>query len=368
MKKVFGNNIIRAAAFLIIAAILVAGCSHLFRFVDAERTNTVMEQFYDLEDDSVECIFFGSSVTQRDYITPVAYHEFGIPAYSIATGTQPFWLTKYLMQEVFKTQKPKLFVIELKGTCKEVAWTGDVHVRRIVDNMKPSLNKFQAIMALRKYFPEDINGIDSSGLSYIFPIIKYHSQWSPNQRMKEFEDLDYYTGYSPVTKWTFNVKRFKKYKYDDHTLKIDGAMEGVLNDLLDYCDTLEDTKVIFVMPPYQASADGMGKMNYSKEIVEARGYDCINMLPQEKREEIGLSNRTCYYDKEHLNYYGALIYTRYFFNYLQENYGIEDLRSEGGHELWENEYNRLMDDLENRFFVKYTDMMATINEIRSEDR
>ena len=368
MKKLFSNCFIRTAVFLCIAALLVAGCSLLFRFDDAEKTNTVMEQFYELEDGSAECIFFGSSVTQRDYIIPIAYHEFGIPAYSIASGTQPFWMTKYLMQEVLKTQNPKLFVVELKGACKSVDWTGDVHIRRILDNMKPSLNKLQVIRAIRRYFPEDINGIDSSGLSYLFPIIKYHSQWSPNKRIKEYENLDYYNGYSPVVKWTFNVKRFKKYAYDDHTLQIDGQTEEALNDLLDYCDTLEDTKVLFVMPPYQASADGMGKMNYAKGIVEARGYECLNMLPEEKRREIGLSGRTCYYDKEHLNYYGALIYTRYFFDYLKKNYGLGNSDEESGHEVWENEYRRLMDDLETRYFVRYTDMMNEINEIRSEGK
>ncbi|MBQ6440363.1 MAG: hypothetical protein IJJ06_09615 [Mogibacterium sp.] len=368
MKKIFSNNLIRAAVFLLIAAIMVAGCSHLFRFVDAERTNTVFEEFYELEDDSADCIFFGSSVTQRGYITPVAYHEYGIPAYLLASGTQPFWMIKYFMKETLKTQKPKLFVVELKGICKSVDWTGDVHIRRMLDNMKPSLNKLQIIRAIRQYFPEDINGIDSTGLSYLFPIIKYHSQWSPNKRLKEFEAVDYYNGYSPVLRKSFNVKSFRQFDYDDHTLQIDGQTEEALNDLLDYCDTLEDTKVLFVMPPYQASADGMGKMNYAKNIIEKRGYECLNLLDDEKRAEIGLDDRTCFHDKSHMNYYGALIYTRYFFNYLKENYGLEDRRGQEVCEKWESEYERLMQDLETRYLVRYTDMMTEINQIRSEDR
>ena len=368
MRRLFENNIIRAAVFLCIAAILVAGCSHVFGFEDADRSNKILEQFYGLEDDSAECIFFGSSVTQRDYITPVAYHEYGIPAYVLASGTQPFWMTKYLMKETLKTQEPKLFVVELKGTCKSVDWTGDVHIRRVVDNMKLSLNKLQVIRAIRHYFPEDINGIDSTGLSYLFPIIKYHSRWSPNKRIQEFKEIDYYNGFSTAAKRTFKIKKFKPYVYDDHTKQIDGQMEEALIDLLDYCDTLENTKVLFVMPPYQASEDGMGKMNYSKKIVEERGYECLNLLPDEKRLEIGLNYRTCYYDKEHLNYHGALIYTKYFFNYLKENYGLSDMRGKGGHEVWESEYERLMNDLETRFSVRYTDMMTEISELRSEGR
>lgn len=368
MRKFFSNNTVRAAAFLIIAAILVAGCSHLFRFVDAERTNTVFEDFYGLEDDSADCIFFGSSVTQRGYITPVAYHEYGIPAYLLATGTQPFWMTKYLMEETLKTQSPKVFVVELKGACKSVDWTGDVHIRRALDNMKPSLTKLKVVMAIRRYFPEDSNGIDSTGLSYLFPIIKYHSQWSPNKRMTEFEDVDYYTGYSPVARKSFKIKSFKDFKYDSHTKAIDGQTEEALKDLLDYCDTLEDTKVLFVMPPYQASADGMGKMNYAKEIIEDRGYECLNLLSEEKRAEMGLSDATCFHDKAHMNYYGALIYTKYFFNYLQEHYGLEDRRGQKGCEKWESEYERLMSDLDTRYHVRYTDMMAEIEEIGTEGK
>lgn len=368
MKRFFSNNLNRALVFLIIAAMLVSGCSHVFRFVDAERTNTVFEEFYELEDDSADCIFFGSSVTQRGYITPVAYHEYGIPAYLLASGTQPFWMIKYFMKETLKTQKPRLFVVELKGICKSVDWTGDVHIRRMLDNMKLSLNKIGAIRAIRRYFPEDRNGIDSTGLSYLFPIIKYHSQWSPNKRMKEFEDVDYYSGYSPVAKKSFNVKSYKTFAYDDHTLQIDSRTEEALNDLLDYCDTLDGTDVLFVMPPYQASADGMGKMNYAKRIIEERGYECLNMLDDEQRAGMGLDDRTCYHDKSHMNYYGALIYTKYFFGYLKERYGLEDRRGSKECAKWESEYERLMNDLETRYSVRYTDMMAEIDEIRSEGK
>ena len=54
--------------------------------------------------------------------------------------------------------------------------------------------------------------------------------------------------------------------------------------------------VLFVISPYEASEKGMGKLNYSKSIVEKRGYTCLNCLPAEKREEIGLNDHTCYYN------------------------------------------------------------------------
>ena len=110
------------------------------------------------------------------------------------------------------------------------------------------------------------------------------------------------TGWSPNAGYTFKVKKITPVPYDDHTQQIDPPTEEVLVDLLDYCDTLTDTKVLFVMPPYQASEEGIGKMNYAKNIVESRGYEVLNMLPAEAREGIGLNDNSCYYNREHLNY------------------------------------------------------------------
>jgi len=366
VKIFFSKNLNRAIVFLCLVALLTGFYNRLLGFADAERTDTVLDQFYELEDNSAEVIFFGSSVTQRAYVTPVAYHEYGVPAYQLATGTQPFILTKYLMIEVLKTQSPKLFVIELKGVNKRADWLGDVHIRRIIDNMKPSKNKLNAIRAVLSYAPKDQNGIDSTGLSYYFPLIKYHSRWNPSKRPKPYDEIDYYTGYSPNSELTFKVKKINPIPYDTHTLAIDEPTEAVLNDLLDFCDTLEDTKVLFVIPPYQASADGMGKMNYAKGIIESRGYECLNMLTGENRQKAGLDDKTCYYNREHLNYYGALLYTDFFFNYIVENYGIEDVRDQGGHEAWEDAYDRLMNDLETRYAVPYGDMMEEISRIEKE--
>ena len=368
MKAFFSKNRNRAVVFLTAAALLTAGCSHTFKFMDADRTNRVFEDFYALEENSVECVFFGSSITQRGCITPVAYHDYGITAYPLATGTQPFVFTKYLMIEALKTQKPKLFVVELKGVNKRADWIGDVHIRRVVDNMKPSINRINAIREVLADVPNDENGVDMTGLSYYFPLIKYHSLWNPSKRIKNFTGVDYYAGYSPKEEYTFSIRKAKFKKYDEnHTLAIDEPTENALNDLLDFCDGLEDTEVLFVIPPYPAGMDGMGKMNYAKRIVESRGYEVLNMITEEKREEAGMDDRFCYYDRSHMNYYGSMRYTEYIFSYIKDKYGMEDMRGKKGCEVWEKEYERLMSDLETRYSVKYTDMMSEINSIKAKD-
>ena len=57
MKRFFSKNIIRATVFLCLAALLTAGCSKVFGFADPDRTDNVLGQFYELEDNTVDCIF-----------------------------------------------------------------------------------------------------------------------------------------------------------------------------------------------------------------------------------------------------------------------------------------------------------------------
>ena len=54
--------------------------------------------------------------------------------------------------------------------------------------------------------------------------------------------------------------------------------------------------------------------------------------------------------------------------FLKEHYGLEDVSGEGGHEIWESEYDRLMNDLDTRYSVRYIDMMNEIDKIRSEGK
>ena len=370
MKRILKSNRSRAFIFLCIIAALVLVFDSCLGFADASRSNTVFDEFYAQEENSVDCIYFGSSVTQRAYVVPVAYKEHGVRAYSIACGTQPFVLTKYLMEEAQKTQDPKLFIVELKGVCKSPDDLWDAAYRRVIDNMKYSLTRVDAIKAMERFAAnaKEDTGVDETGLSYYFPIIKYHTRWNPSKQPNYFNNIYYFNGYSLDGGLSFKIRERHTLEYDEHTDPIDPVMEESLNELLDYCDTLENAKVLFVIAPYESSELGMGKLNYAKNIVEGRGYECLNFLPIEKREELGLKDNTSYYNKEHLNYYGSLKYTEYLTSYIMENYGITDRRGQDGSGSWEEAYDRLMDTIDTEYSKDYKKLMKKVRKAEAGDR
>ena len=91
----------------------------------------------------------------------------------------------------------------------------------------------------------------------------------------------------------------------------------------------------------------------------------LNFLPVEQREMLGLNDKDSYYNREHLNYNGSLMYTDYLSKYIKEHYGVSDRRGDSRYDSWEKQYDRLMENLDTRYFVNYIDMMETVNQVRN---
>lgn len=363
-KSLVTGNAIRAAVFLCLIAGIVLGFNHFMGFAGADRTNTVLKQFYRQQKNTVDVVYFGSSVTQRGFVAPVAFNDHGVASYSIATGAQPFVLTKYMMQDVLRSQDPELFIIDLKNICRGRDKLEDSAVRKIVDNMEYSSVKMDAVRAVTEYAEGGDNDVDTSGASYYFPILKYHNRWNPDLQPEYWDDLYYFKGYTLATSVCFGVETIDIPEVTERRDPLDPENEEVLNDLLDYCDSI-DQKVLFVVAPYEATANGIGKLNTAADIIGDRGYEVMSFLPDEKLEETGLKENTCFHNKQHLNYYGSLLFTDYLAGYIREKYGVSDRRGDAAHESWAEDYRSLTDLLNNKYYDKYKAMYAEIEKRES---
>jgi hypothetical protein len=364
-KKGLASNKLRAAVFLCIIAAIVIAFNHFMGFAGADRTNTVLKQFYDQEDNTIDSVFFGSSVTQRGFVSPVAYNDHGVASYSIATGSQPFILTRYMMEDVLRSQDPEIFIIDLKNICRGKDKLEDSAVRKIIDNMEYSRTKIDAIKAVTEYAEGGENDIDTSGASYYFPILKYHNRWNPDLQPEYWDDLYYFKGYTLAASVCFGVQKIHPPEFSKDLKKpLDEENEELLKDLLDYCDTL-DQKVLFVVAPYEATKTGMGKLNTATEIIGSRGYTVLNFLSEDLREEAGIDVKTCFHNKQHLNYYGSLKYTDYISRYIKEHYGITDRRGDPTRDSWAASYDDLQDLIKTKYSDLYNEMYATIEKTES---
>ena len=92
----------------------------------------------------------------------------------------------------------------------------------------------------------------------------------------------------------------------------------------------------------------------------------FRFLTADQREMLGLYNECCYYNREHLNYYGAGKYTDYLAQYLIDNYDIPDRRGDDRYSSWEDDYDRLMEDLNTKHAKRYHKMMDAVKNVEGE--
>ena len=139
---------------------------------------------------------------------------------------------------------------------------------------------------------------------------------------------------------------------DLDTLPLSDAADSAINELLDYCESI-DCKVIFVRFPHRITNeedhDKLKQHNEIGRIVTERGFDFINL--DHAINEIGLDLENDYYSDSHLNVHGQIKNTRHLCKILTEKYdiGISEL-SQKNKEHWDKSYEYT------ELFYKYYDL------------
>ncbi|MGL4108202.1 hypothetical protein [Clostridium sp. LP20] len=122
------------------------------------------------KENKYDILLFGSSHMNSSISPNILWEKYGMTSFNYGTGGQPIDVTYHLMKEALKNHsESKVVVLDVYylGLTDEYGTEG--YIRYVLDNMKLSSNKIEAI---KNSTPKD------ERLSYLFPILKYHSRWS----------------------------------------------------------------------------------------------------------------------------------------------------------------------------------------------
>lgn len=328
MRKLY-----RCISFLLILLLCFLTTQVRLGFRDDLGSQQVFREYYALPSHTVDVVCIGTSAVQRGWISPIAYKRHGIASYSLATASQPFCLAKHIMKEAIRTQKPKVFVIDLRGAMKNPGDMHDSFIRRVTDNMSDSLVRWTAINEALSYIGPDNEEIDVDDISYYIKLAKYHELYNPAKIPKEV-GVVYYSGFAYYEPTYYMIKPQRDVGPQEKSMKIDKECKNILNDLLDYCDTI-DSKVVFTLMPFAGSRKQLRKLNTVASIVEKRGYDCINFMDYEHRVGQGMDYSKIFYNRNHTNYYGSKKITTYICRYLRKNYNLPNRKLDIRNGAWD---------------------------------
>lgn len=322
MKKIL-TKIGKSIAFIMILVLVLVGANGILMpktYINNSvwPSTSKFNQFYDMDKDSVDVLFIGSSVVANAFSPQEIYDSYGIRSYNLASQQQSVFFNYYWLKEALKYQSPKVVVMDTKFLFtlhpESPVNTTEGIGREIVDNMRWSKNKIDMIDALC-----DLDDSQSK-LSYYLTNIRYHSRWTELDESDfnfALSDHDQLKGQSILT--TYGEDSYTPFvpSNSDIESELNPVMEKYFGKIVELCQSNNIRLVLVSLP--DVMTDAMN--NKLTSLAEQYGIDYYNFCLQEHYDAIGaqLPKENVI---EHENIWGAIKMSRYMAGILKSTYGV----------------------------------------------
>lgn len=278
------------------------------------------------KDSQYDVLLLGSSHMNGMLDPQVLFNTYGISSFNYGTGGQPIDVTYYLLKEALKTHPDtKIVALDVYYLGLTNQYGEEGYIRNVLDNMKFSQNKLDAIMNCTP--PEQ-------RLYYIFPILKYKNRWNSLTE----KDFNINMRLNPET---------TGFEAGDNKYGADIASEQYSNKIGDIPDKTKEYlykfinlskekefKLILINAPYDYSSnnhsywyiDDAAMYNKVSEIAKSNNIPFIDYSQKKKMEQINFNFKEDMNNVGHTNIYGANKVSLDFAEFLNKNYKLTDHR------------------------------------------
>lgn len=320
---------VKLILFILIFAFIFSYLSNLFCRKSLEGTWNQTQKisgFYNEPKNDFDIIFFGSSNTYCSFNPLVLYEQTGLKSYVFASQQQPVWATYSYIKEALKTQNPQLLVVDVLMFSKDTEYYDDGVNYSYMDDIPLSKNKIELAA---------VSAPNGERLRLLINFIKYHSRWSELTRedyeFKRSETNDFLKGYT-LLEDIFTEVRLPAQNITD-TSPLSEKEITYFYKIIELAKE-HNIPLFFVKAPSNADENDQKLFNSIQKLAEDNGVQFVNY--NNEYDKISFNINEDFYDKSHLNYRGADVFTKYFAKDMQKRFSVhphDDVNSTN--EKWE---------------------------------
>lgn len=304
---------VRVCAFVVVFIICFVYVSRVLRFKNVYAA--VMSTFMSLPENSLDVVAVGSSHLYCALIPAELYTQFGWRSYVLATREQPPAVSYHYLEMALERHRPKIVILEafmfFRDDCHVKVAEGVAHDS--LDVMPFGLHKLKAI------FSFDHEGEQED---YVVPLVKYHSRW------KELDIGDFtissLSRHDPLR----GFRMFAKSGSDEivsvdmsayEQLPVDEEYTGWL-DRINGLVHGSGARLILVTAPSPAFEGYCGQAKFLTRYAQERNIDVLDL-----NVDLTVSGFKAadFYDRGHLNLFGAEKATKLIGKYIASRYPFE---------------------------------------------
>ena len=303
---------LRGLAFAIVLLIVIH-CTSWYFGVDFSGNMSDWAGLKREKKGSLDAVYIGASNVFAFWQPLFGWADHGIAVWSMAIPGLTCAAIKHIIIQARETQPDALYIISLNTFKGNQLYLSASNLHKALDYTPFSLNKLR--MTYDMTSRSEFQGLDS--LEFYLPIIRFHGRWDelepwifskPNIAQKRSY---HYPAYACTV---YNIEKELVLNNEIRT-PIPEKVNGMLNELLDYFDE-HHVNALFVKSPQAIKAKAQGHMNSMEDLLEARGYPCLDLLEDIYDTELDL--RMDFYNSEHTNMHGSLKFSKAVSDYLVE--------------------------------------------------
>ncbi|SFA86932.1 hypothetical protein SAMN05216249_10425 [Acetitomaculum ruminis DSM 5522] len=361
---------LRIIIFFVILSFLIIETNYILTpkkyYEDAWPTTSTYKGFYQMQKNTVDVLFFGSSHAAACFNPQEIYNNCGIRSYNLACEQQSILVSYYWLKEAIKYQSPKIVILDtymmFEFNQSEALNTSEPCTRMAIDAMKFSKVKYEAIKAICD------NDKQQNLESYIFKNIRFHTRWTDlTEQDFTFKNLETHyelKGFAPLYRKGYKVENdYQPYfNYDTSVLSEPvPLMREYLDKIKKLCDE-NNIKLILVKTP--TLRFDTSKHNYLTRYAKNNGIDFLDFNIKEIYDACDFVYPKDMNDNEHSNIWGAKKISLYLADILKKQYGI----GSGDYcEQWadtDEYYQRILADYNLKYITDLHDYITALNQDR----
>jgi hypothetical protein len=275
-----------------------------------------------MEPNSIDVLFFGSSVCVNAFIPQEIYNDYGIRSYNLGSEQQSIFLSYYWLKEALRSQKPQVVVLDTK-----FMW--DLHPENPINTTEGLTRKCLDPMHYSDVKKEAVHNLceldeTQSELSYYLTNIRFHSRWSELAEYdidSEMVDTSELKGFAPTT--DNGPEAYTTYEQNDAeiTMEFPKVMQEYLDKTVDLCKENGITLILVSLPGNEMND---AANNTYTAYAHEKGIDYYNLCNTSYYNQIGavLPEESVI---SHENIWGAIKTSKFIGGLLSEKYAVNSV-------------------------------------------
>lgn len=306
-----------------------------------QRGYTRLMDFYECEENTIDVVFVGTSVTFSSFMPMEAWNNYGMAAFDYCTNVQFENALRYSIRDVLKTQNPRLIMIDVAPYLSQHyagAWEDEkdqkLYISYNVDSKKYSMDRFRLLLEIISDIPSR-NKLDSF-LYYWFDICRYHTN---KLSIQQFNNSCHSAvrGYGYLRRNEGSSIDVEKLVWDDGTeIALGEKHEEYLMLLIDEVQRCDCDVVFYCAPILFEDCQRFQRKNYIKRILEENGQIFWDFTTNIK--DLDFDYEKDFWGRDHFDSLGAEKVTELLCQKILANYDIPDRRGDKRYEAWDRDY------------------------------